>query len=69
MKLEALLKRKSSLEIRLKTEQDRLTRQFANLGWGTGMRYSKIPMSYRKEDELRAKLDEIKEKILLAGVQ
>lgn len=62
-KLASLLKRKESLQERLKKESDRLTVQFSNLGWGTGMRYSKIPMSYRKEDELREKLSVVEAQI------
>jgi hypothetical protein len=60
--LEKLLKRKEKLEDRLYQEKLRSHQKINNLGWGYGMRCVKMP-SFRKEDEIRDKIEEIDKKI------
>lgn len=58
-KLETLIKRRDSLEERLMNEKLRLHKQISNLGWGAGMRRVKITPSFRKEDSLLEKLNNV----------
>jgi hypothetical protein len=57
--LDTLKKAIAKKEVTLKEEQDRTTQSFINLGWGAGMRRSKLGCSYTKEDKLREQLREM----------
>ena len=50
--LKALLRKKESLENRLEKAKERSLQTYRNLGWGSGMRKTKL-VSYAKEDEIR----------------
>lgn len=57
--VEKLKERKARLEERLARENERTTQVFANVGWGAGMRKTKIGPSFAKTNELEDKLDNI----------
>lgn len=57
--IEKLKERKARLEERLARENERTTQVFANVGWGAGMRKTKIGPSFAKTAELEDKLDNI----------
>ena len=57
---EVLERRLARLEESLSKEQARTTRVMNNIGWGTGMRCTKCTPSFRKEDELKEKIQGIK---------
>lgn len=59
MELEKLLDKKLKLESRLHEAKLASNKVFANMGWGSGMRKSKISISTTKEDEIKGKLDVI----------
>ena len=63
MTLAQLQKKKQQLEERLQKAKDKSTQKFANLGWGTGMRHSKIRVSFQQEDLLQAQLDAVNKQI------
>lgn len=53
---EILERRLARLEESLSKEQARTTRVMNNIGWGTGMRCTKCTPSFRKEDELKERI-------------
>lgn len=53
---ETLLNRLSRLEISLSKEKGRTTKFMNNIGWGTGMRYTKCTPSFRRENEIMEKI-------------
>lgn len=59
-KKEILERRLARLESSLSKEQTRITKIMNNIGWGTGMRCTKCTPSFRKEDELKEKIQAIK---------
>ena len=59
-KKEVLERRLSRLEESLSKEQARTTQVMNNIGWGTGMRCTKCTPSFRKEDELKDKIWNVK---------
>lgn len=59
-KKEALQRRLERLEASLCKEQGRLRNVINNIGWGTGMKCTKCTPSFRKEDEIMAKIAEVK---------
>lgn len=61
--LEKLLARKAKLEEQLAKENERTTKVFANVGWGAGMRKTKIGPSFAKTEEIQAKLNSVNDLI------
>lgn len=59
-KKESLNRRLECLEAALSKERERLRNVINNIGWGTGMRCTKCTPSFKKEDELLAKIKNIK---------
>lgn len=59
-KKEVLERRLARLESSLSKEQARTTQVMNNIGWGTGMRCTKCTPSFRKEEELKDKIQLIK---------
>lgn len=59
-KKEALERRLKRLEEALSKEGERLRKVINNIGWGTGMRCTKCTPSFRREDELKLKIKEVK---------
>lgn len=57
---EVLELRLARLEESLSKEQARTTRVMNNIGWGTGMRCTKCTPSFRKEDELKVKIQVVR---------
>ena len=57
---EVLERRLARLEESLSTEAARTTRLMNNIGWGTGMRCTKCTPSFRKEDELKVRIQGVK---------
>lgn len=55
-----LERRLARLEESLSKEQARTTRVMNNTGWGTGMRCTKCTPSFRREDELKEKIRNVK---------
>lgn len=55
-----LEKRLSRLEESLRKEQDRQHRVLENQGWGHSMRCVKSGVSFRREDELKEKIEKVK---------
>lgn len=55
-----LERRLARLEESLSKEQARTTRVMNNIGWGTGMRCTKCTPSFRREDELKEKIRNVK---------
>lgn len=55
-----LERRLACLEESLSKEQARTTRVMNNIGWGTGMRCTKCTPSFRREDELKEKIRNVK---------
>lgn len=64
---ETLQKRLERLEDSLYKEQLRLHRQINSTGWGTGIRCTKCTPSFRREDELRAKIRAVREQLKEPG--
>lgn len=58
-KKEALNRRLSRLQDSLRKEQEKTTRVMNNIGWGAGMRRTKCTPSFRREDEIKYKIEEI----------
>lgn len=63
LELEKLIKRKGDLEEKLYQAKLISNEKFNNLGWGAGMRKSKLNVSTSKEDNIKKRLDEVKAKI------
>jgi hypothetical protein len=61
--LQKLLNRKERLEASYAKASSESTRKFSNLGWGHGMRCSKINISFTKEDRIKEKLREVEYEI------
>lgn len=57
---EILERRLARLEESLSKEQARTTRVMNHIGWGTGMRCTKCTLSFRKEDELKERIQGVK---------
>jgi hypothetical protein len=57
-------KRKRTIES-LDKAKKRSSEVWARVGWGAGMRLSKIPTSFRREDELQERLTAIENEIYL----
>lgn len=57
---EALERQLSRLETSLLKEKGRTTRVMNNIGWGAGMRRTKCTPSFRREDELKEKIEVVK---------
>lgn len=55
-----LERRLARLEESLSKEQARTTRAMNNIGWGTGMRCTKCTPSFRREDEQKEKIRNVK---------
>lgn len=55
-----LEKRLARLEESLRKENDRQHRVLENQGWGHAMRSVKTGVSYRREDELKEKIEKVK---------
>lgn len=62
-KKEVLQRRLARLEESLSKEQARITQVMNNIGWGTGMRCTKCTPSFRREDELKGKIQVVKSQI------
>lgn len=60
MNKESLERRLVRLEQALCKERERLTRVSNNIPWGAGMRRTKCTPSFRKEDEIKEKIKEVK---------
>ncbi len=58
-----LEKRLAKLEESLYKEQERQHRVLENQGWGHAMRHVKTGISFRREDELKEKIREVKEQL------
>lgn len=61
LKRSALEKRLSSLNEQLSREQEKSTRVMNNIGWGAGMRRTKVAPSFCKEDEIKEKIAVVKQ--------
>lgn len=59
-KKDVLERRLVQLEESLSKERERLTRVSNNIPWGAGMRRTKCTPSFRKEDELKEKIQNVK---------
>jgi len=55
-----LRSRLERLEVSLHRETLRLHRQIDDTGWGTGMRRTRCTPSFRREDELRARIEALR---------
>lgn len=55
-----LERRLARLEESLNKEREHLTKICNNIPWGAGMRRTKCTPSFRREDELKLKIDEVK---------
>lgn len=60
---QALERRLERLEASLDKERQRLTRVSNNIPWGAGMRRTKVTPSFRREDEIRDKIEEVKNQL------
>lgn len=58
-----LRRRLERLEESLRNEKMRLHRRIDNTGWGTGMRCTKCTPSFRRENELKSKIEAVKAQI------
>lgn len=56
-------RRLDRLEESLRKEQERIRGVIDRIGWGTGMRCTKCTPSFRREDELRDKISEVKSRL------
>lgn len=63
--LDSLVKKRDNLESRLYAEKLKSNAKFNNLGFGYGMRsyHSLKTMSFKKEDNLKERLETVKESI------
>lgn len=66
-KKDVLERRLVQLEKSLSKERERLTRVSNNIHWGAGMRRTKCTPSFRKEDELKEKIQNVKIQISELG--
>lgn len=62
-KKEVLQNRLKIYELSLYKERERLRKVINNIGWGKGMRCTKCTPSFRREDELLQKINEIKSQL------
>ncbi len=62
-KKEVLQRRLARLEESLFREQQRLHGKINNIGWGTGMRCTKCTPSFRREDEIKGKIEGVKSEL------
>ena len=62
-KLQKLIEKKGELEEKLHQETIREHQCINNLGWGYGMRHSKIGFSTTKSDRLRERIKKIDQQI------
>lgn len=58
-KKDVLNRKLSRLRDSLKREQEKTTRVMNNIGWGAGMRRTKCTPSFRREDEIKEKIEEV----------
>lgn len=59
IELDKLYAKKSDLESKLYEAKLKSNQRFNNLGWGAGMRMSKLNVSTTREDNLKRRLDEV----------
>ena len=59
-KKDVLERRLARLKDSLSKERERLNRVSSNIPWGAGMRRTKCTPSFRKEDELKEKIQNVK---------
>lgn len=59
----ALEKQLQKLRDRLEREEENVRRVSNNIGWGAGMRRTKCTPSFRKVDEIKAKIKEVEEEL------
>lgn len=62
-KKEVLERRLARYKHSLFKEQQRLHGVINNIGWGTGMRCTKCTPSFRREDEIKAKIQEVESQL------
>lgn len=62
-KLQKLIEKKGELEEKLHQETIREHQRINNMGWGYGMRHSKIGFSTTKSDRLRERIKKIDQHI------
>lgn len=62
-KIETLKRRIERCEDSLRKEQERIHAVLNRQGWGYGMTHSKIGCSYRRENELKARLSALKSQL------
>lgn len=62
-KLQKLIEKKGELEEKLHQETIREHQHINNMGWGYGMRHSKIGFSTTKSDRLRERIKKIDQQI------
>lgn len=62
-KLQKLKEKKSDLEHKLYLEQCRQHERINNMGWGYGMRHSKLNFSTTKEDRLLERIEKVEKQI------
>lgn len=62
-KLQKLIEKKGELEEKLHQETIREHQRINNMGWGYGMRHSKIGFSTTKSDRLRERIKKIDQQI------
>lgn len=62
-KLDRLKTKRQTLEDRLYEAARKETERFSRIGWGTGMRCSKINFSTRRSDSLRERIKEVDRQI------
>lgn len=60
---QALERRLERLQASLAKEKQRITQVSNNIGWGAGMRCTKVTPSFRREDEIRDKIEEVKRQL------
>jgi hypothetical protein len=59
-----IIEKISDLESKLFNEKLAQHEKYRNIGWGSGMRKTKITISTRKEDSLKLKIDNLKQEII-----
>lgn len=62
-KLDRLKAKRQELEDKLWEAEKKETERFSRIGWGTGMRCSKINFSTRRSDSLRERIKEVDRQI------
>lgn len=63
MTREKLYAKLEKLECRLYQEQMRLHQQINNIGWGAGMRRTRVTPSFAKEDAIKRQIEKVKEQL------